>query len=96
METKKLYRSRDDKMIAGVCGGLGKYLNIDPTLLRLIFALLVVFGIGSGLLVYLILMIVVPLEPVASTAVAAQVDAASIGVAGASPETASEADDEAA
>ncbi|OIO93068.1 MAG: hypothetical protein AUK03_08760 [Anaerolineae bacterium CG2_30_64_16] len=68
METKKLYRSRDDKMIAGVCGGLGKYLHIDPTLLRLIFALLVVFGIGSGLLVYLILMIVVPLEPVVSAA----------------------------
>jgi len=63
METKKLYRSRTDRMIAGVCGGLGKYLGIDPTLIRLIFALLVFFGVGSGLLVYLILMIVVPEEP---------------------------------
>jgi phage shock protein PspC (stress-responsive transcriptional regulator) len=50
-------------MIAGVCGGLGKYLGIDPTLIRLVFALLVVFGIGSGILLYLILAIIVPLEP---------------------------------
>ncbi len=63
MDAKKLYRSRTDKMVAGVCGGLGKYLSIDPTLIRLIFALLVFFGVGSGLLVYLVLMIVVPLEP---------------------------------
>lgn len=63
MDSKKLYRSRNDKMVAGVCGGLGKYLNIDPTLIRLIFALLVFFGVGSGLLIYLVLMIVVPLEP---------------------------------
>jgi phage shock protein C len=38
-ETKKLYRSRDDRMIAGVCGGLGKHLNIDPRLLRWAFIL---------------------------------------------------------
>lgn len=63
METKKLYRSDTDKMIAGVCGGLGKYLGIDSTLIRLIFALLLVFGAGSGLLAYVILMIVMPLEP---------------------------------
>lgn len=63
MENKKLYRSRSDRMIAGMCGGLGKYLSIDPTLLRLLFALLVVFGIGSGILIYFILMIIVPLEP---------------------------------
>jgi phage shock protein PspC (stress-responsive transcriptional regulator) len=63
METKKLYRSRTDKMVAGVCGGLGKYLGIDPTLIRLAFALLVLFGIGSGLLIYLVMMIVMPLEP---------------------------------
>ncbi|MBM4459494.1 MAG: PspC domain-containing protein [Chloroflexi bacterium] len=63
MDVKKLYRSSTDKMVAGVCGGLGKYLGLDPTLLRLMFALLVVFGVGSGVLVYLILMIVIPLEP---------------------------------
>ena len=63
METKKLYRSNTDKMIAGVCGGLGKYFGVDPTLIRLIFALLVVFGVGSGILLYIILAIVMPLEP---------------------------------
>jgi phage shock protein C len=63
METKKLYRSRTDKMIAGVCGGLGKYLGVDPTLIRLAFVLLLLFGIGSGLLVYLAMMLLVPLEP---------------------------------
>lgn len=68
MESKKLYRSNTDKMIGGVCGGLGKYLGVDPTLIRLIFALLVFFGVGSGLLVYIILMIVIPLEPAAPSA----------------------------
>ena len=63
METRKLYRSRTDKMIAGVCGGLGKYLGVDPTLIRLAFVLLLVFGIGSGLLAYFIMMLIVPLEP---------------------------------
>ena len=62
MESKKLYRNRTDKMIAGVCGGLGKYLAIDPTLIRLLFVLVVLLG-GAGVLAYLILMIVVPEEP---------------------------------
>ncbi len=63
METKKLYRSRTDRMISGVCGGLGKYLGIDPTLIRLVFVLLLLFGIGSGLILYVILMFIVPEEP---------------------------------
>ncbi len=63
METKKLYRNRTDKMIAGVCGGLGKYLGIDPTLIRLAFVLLLLFGVGSGLLVYLLMLLIVPEEP---------------------------------
>ncbi len=46
-----------------MCGGLGKYLGIDPTLLRLLVALLVVLGIGSGILIYFILMIIIPMEP---------------------------------
>ncbi len=66
---KKLYRSRDDRMVAGVCGGLGDYFDIDPTLMRLIF----VFGsvvTGSGLFwVYLVMMILVPEEVPASEAV---------------------------
>ncbi len=63
METKKLYRSRTDRMISGVCGGLGKYLGIDPTLIRLVFVLLLLFGVGSGLILYVILMFIVPEEP---------------------------------
>ena len=62
MESKKLYRSRTEKMVAGVCGGLGKYLAIDPTLIRLLFVLITLLG-GSGVLVYLIMMIVIPEEP---------------------------------
>jgi phage shock protein C len=66
---KQLYRSRDERMVAGICGGLGEYLDIDPTIVRLIF----VFGTvitGSGLFwAYLIMMLVVPEEPLASEAV---------------------------
>jgi phage shock protein C len=66
---KQLYRSRDERMVAGICGGLGEYLDIDPTIIRLIF----VFGTvltGSGLFwAYLIMMLVVPEEPQASEAV---------------------------
>ncbi len=63
MESKKLYRSKTDKMISGVCGGLAQYFGVDATLVRLVFALLVFFGVGSGVLLYIILAIVMPLEP---------------------------------
>ena len=62
VDTKRLYRSRNERMIAGVCGGLGQYLNVDPTIIRLIFAALVLAGF-AGVLVYLILAVIVPLEP---------------------------------
>jgi phage shock protein PspC (stress-responsive transcriptional regulator) len=62
MEGKKLYRSSTDKMLAGVCGGLGQYLGIDSTIVRLIFALLVFFGVGSGIILYIILALIMPLE----------------------------------
>ena len=65
-EYKKLYRSRDDRMIAGVCGGLGDYFNIDPTLIRLGFVI-GFFATASWLFwVYVIMMIVVPEEVPAS------------------------------
>lgn len=66
-EIKRLYRSRRDRMIGGVCGGLGEYLGIDPTIVRLLFIL---FGLGGGsaILAYLILLIVVPEEPLAPSA----------------------------
>jgi phage shock protein C len=59
---KRLYRSRDDRWLAGICGGLGSYFGLDPTLIR---ALFVLFGlvVGGGLLLYIILWIIIPLEP---------------------------------
>ena len=64
-ETKKLYRSRTDRWFAGVCGGLGTYFGIDPTLVRVLF---VIFALtfGSGLLIYLILWLLIPNEPEAT------------------------------
>jgi phage shock protein C len=62
METKRLFRSRRDKMIGGVCGGLASYFVMDPTVVRLIFVLLALFG-GPGLILYIILWIITPVEP---------------------------------
>jgi phage shock protein C len=59
---KRLYRKRTDKMLAGVCAGLADYLNIDPTIVRIIFIVLVFAGLG-GVLVYLILWLITPEEP---------------------------------
>lgn len=59
---KKLYRSRTDKSIAGVCGGLGKYFDIDPTIIRLAWVFAIFFA-GSGIFAYLIAMLIVPQEP---------------------------------
>ncbi|MBZ0300933.1 MAG: PspC domain-containing protein [Anaerolineae bacterium] len=58
---RKLYRSRHDRQIAGVCGGLAEYFNLDPTLIRLIFVLITFLG-GPGLVLYIIMAIVVPEE----------------------------------
>lgn len=61
MNDRKIFRSIDDYMIAGVCGGLADYFKIDSSLVRIIFVLLALSG-GSGVLVYLILWLVVPKE----------------------------------
>jgi phage shock protein PspC (stress-responsive transcriptional regulator) len=58
----RLYRSRTDSMLGGVCGGLARYLGIDPVVVRLTFAVLVLAGFGTGLLIYFIMWLVVPLE----------------------------------
>jgi len=60
--TKKLYRSRRDKVIGGVAGGLADYFDIDVVIIRLLFVLLVLAG-GGGVIGYIILWIVVPMEP---------------------------------
>ena len=60
-EVRRLYRSRDERMIAGVAGGLAEFLGMDPTVIRLIFVFSLFLG-GTGLLVYLVMMLVVPEE----------------------------------
>jgi len=63
----KLYRSRTDSMIGGVCGGLGQYLGIDPIIVRLFFVLLAL-GDGVGVLIYLVLWLIVPRQGQAEAA----------------------------
>jgi len=59
---KKLYRSEDGKMIAGVCAGIGEYFNIDPTVVRLGFIIFGCMG-GSGLLAYILASVIIPVKP---------------------------------
>ena len=62
-DIKTLYRSKSNRMIAGVCAGLGDYLGIDPTIVRLLTLLAFFTGFGGIALVYLIMAIVVPEQP---------------------------------
>lgn len=60
---KKLYRPMDNKMIAGVCAGIGEYFDVDPTLIRLAWAVLTVFSaIFGGVVLYIIAAIIIPSE----------------------------------
>jgi phage shock protein C len=61
-QVKRLYRSRNDKMIAGVCGGIAEYFDIDPVIVRLVTVLLL-FANGIGLIMYIIAWIFVPENP---------------------------------
>ncbi|MGH1563534.1 PspC domain-containing protein [Mumia sp. DW29H23] len=60
--SKKLVRTTDDKWIAGVCGGLARYLGVDPTVVRLAFVVLTVLGLGSMVLVYLVAWLLMPTD----------------------------------
>lgn len=60
---QKLYRSRNQKVLGGVCGGLGEYLNLDPVLVRVIFVVLAFFH-GFGLILYVIMLVIVPQKPI--------------------------------
>lgn len=62
MENKKLYRSQKNKMICGVAGGLGEHLNVDPTVIRLLFVAVSLMA-GTGILIYLAAAIIIPLAP---------------------------------
>ena len=59
---KKLYRSKKDKMIAGVCGGIAEYFDVDPTLIRLLTVIFVLLG-GAGVVAYIIAWIIIPQTP---------------------------------
>jgi phage shock protein C len=61
-ETKRLYRSRSNRMLGGVCAGLGEYLNIDATVIRILFVVLA-FAYGASFIVYLIMWVLMPEAP---------------------------------
>jgi len=60
---KRLYRSTHDRMLCGVCGGIAEYFQLDPTLVRLGWALFCILG-GSGVLAYIVAAIIIPNDPV--------------------------------
>ena len=62
MKGKKLYRSRENAMLAGVCGGIGEFFEIDPTLVRLAWVLFCAMG-GSGFVAYIVAAIIIPRAP---------------------------------
>jgi phage shock protein C len=61
--SKKLYRSRTNRWIFGVCGGLAEFFGIDPIVVRLVFIIGALLGFGSFILIYLVMFFVVPEEP---------------------------------
>lgn len=63
MESKRLYRSRRQSVISGVCGGIGEYFNIDPVLIRVLWIVIGISVNGTGILFYIIASIVIPKEP---------------------------------
>ncbi len=60
MVKKRLYRSRKEKIIGGVCGGLGEFLDVDPTIIRLLWAIITVLSMGAGIVAYLLAWIIIP------------------------------------
>jgi phage shock protein C len=60
---KKLYRSNNDKFLAGVCGGIAEYFNLDTTIIRLIALLIILINAGAALIIYIVCAIIVPVNP---------------------------------
>ena len=63
MASKKIYRIKEGRIIAGVCNGIGEYLDVDPTIIRLLW-LVLIFAFGGGIVAYLIAWIIIPMAPV--------------------------------
>ncbi len=66
MQNKRLFRSEKNKVVAGVCAGIGEYFNVDPTIVRVVFIIFAVWG-GSGLFIYLLCWLIIPSESAIST-----------------------------
>ena len=62
-QPKILYLSNKNRKIAGFCGGLAEYFNVDPTMVRLLYVIFTLLSMGTGLLVYLIAWLIVPRNP---------------------------------
>ena len=60
---KRLYRSQKDKMVAGVCGGIAEYLNVDPVVVRLVWVVATLLSFGLGILAYIVAWIIIPKNP---------------------------------
>ena len=60
MGEKRLLKSSVNRMICGVCGGIGDYFNVDPTVIRLIWTILTFCSVGSGIIVYIIAAVIIP------------------------------------
>lgn len=60
---KKLTKSRDNKVVSGVLGGIAEYFDFDPSILRILYAIAIVFGVGSPIILYIILALVIPEAP---------------------------------
>jgi len=64
---KRLYRSRKERMLGGICGGLGEHIDVDPTIIRLVWVVVTLLSLGTGIIVYLIAWIIIPESPDEST-----------------------------
>jgi len=60
LKGKKLLKSKNNKVIAGVCGGIGEYLGIDPTIIRLLWVVMIFLSFGAAILAYVIAWIIIP------------------------------------
>ena len=64
---KRLYRSRKDRIVGGVCGGLAVHIDVDPSIIRLVWIVVTLISLGTGLIVYLAAWIIIPESPEEST-----------------------------
>ncbi|MDD1701130.1 MAG: PspC domain-containing protein [Methanoregula sp.] len=59
---KRLYRPKNERMLGGVCAGLGEYLDVDPMVIRLIWVVVTVLSVGTGIIIYILAWIIIPEE----------------------------------